>query len=282
MSDDPMNVIQDISKQFNGKLARCQCYDANVCDTRALPDKPWVLVPIVGEPFSQELRFVHRKRAVNIFANSAYVQGMVKGTIASRQLSINVKQKIASRSHFAGTLSIAGLQYPIFTQDGRLTPDQDALIGQSKFLVLMSKIGLGPEESVHFNRDEVSFYLLRPETNLVTRVIDLAIDFIEVFNIPEDKLNLKLLPVQFHPLIPLVERWGLSDDSDRTEQLAQAPEEVLRQLIENVNPYLVAIDSYLDSFRKAPPTEEGAALGRLAECALEASVYLRDRTKAGN
>ena len=91
----------------------------------------------------------------------------------------------------------------------------------------------------------------------------------------EPELDLQGLPTQFHVLIPLIKKCGIADDFDRDEFLSNLPRQSLQQLTEIVTPFLRTIDSYLDSFDETPPNEQAIALGRLAECALEAKQLLK-------
>ena len=274
MSVEPIQVLQELAKIFKGRLSRCLVYDANVCSFRSIPDRPWELVPVSGEPFVQELRFTHNHRRIKVLGNSSYVAGSISGTFANRQLSLNAKEKLGVRSLYAGDLSAGSGKYPIFTEDGRLSQDQASLLVVPELVSLVEQSNLQEGESLHFTQGEVGFYLKLPTTNRVSSVINSAIELVAKIGMAEKKLDLKLLPMKFHPLVQLIEKWALSDDSERDDLLASATKRRLRQLVDEVDPYLQAIDSYLDSFRETTPTEQAAALGTLAECALEAKQRL--------
>jgi hypothetical protein len=271
------SILQELVRRFNGKLSRCEIFDANICTSRSMPDRPWELIPLSGEPFSQRLRCAYKERNVTVLENSAYANGAVKGTFASRPFSINAKQKVGFRSEYASTLTVGSRQYPVFAEVDKLSPDQERLIARPELVSLVEESNLQEGESLYFTRGEIGFYLKQPTADRVSRVIDRAVDLAGKIEIAEQKPNLSLLPVQFQPLIPLMQRWAVSDDSDRNDLLEAAPVPVLRALIGEVEPYFGAIDSYLDSFREEPSTEQAAMLGRLAECALEAKRHLSDK-----
>jgi hypothetical protein len=217
---------------------------------------------------------------VIVLASSFYINGKVKGNFASSPFSINARLKAGFRSEFARTLNVSGKEYPVFSDNGRLSQDQEYLLGRSELVSLVDG-NLRDGESIYFTRDEIGVYLTQPiKSNQVSDVIDRVIDLAGKVEIPAEKLNLKLLPLQFHPLIPLIEKWSSPDDSDRNDLLESASESIIRALIEEVGPYLEVIDSYLDSFRERNPTEEGAALGRLAEFALEAKKHLNSDSRS--
>jgi hypothetical protein len=272
-------VLQELAKRFKGKLSQCTVYDANVCTTRSQPDRPWELLPVSGEPFSRRLRFTHKGRKVTVLANTSYFHGAVSGTFNSRPFTINAKQRVVGfRSEFATALFVGGDRYPVFTEDGNVSSNQKHLLSLPELVSLVALSDLQEGESLYFTKGEIGFYLKRPDTDRMSGVIDRVIELAGTVEIPEEELNLELLPAQFHPIIPTIRKWALADDSERNDLLAATPETVLRSLTDDVFPYLDAINSYLDSFRGRAPTEHAVALGRLAECAIEAKQLLDRRS----
>ena len=88
-----------------------------------------------------------------------------------------------------------------------------------------------------------------------------------------DEEDLETLPERFEVLVPLIRRWAVSDDAQRSAMQDGTPTEELRALWQAVAPHLEAIDAYLDEH-----DDEGAhLLGRLAEAAVEASLDLERR-----
>jgi hypothetical protein len=161
-----------------------------------------------------------------------------------------------------------------------VSSEQKDLLGRSELLSLITQSGLRDGESLYFTRGEIGFYLKGPDSDRVNRVIDRIIELAGKVETVEEGLNLKLLPAQFHSIIPLIKKWAVADDSERDDLLAATPITVLRSLAEEVSPFLSSIDSYLDSFGGKAPTEQAVALGRLAECALEAKQRLNDKPAA--
>jgi hypothetical protein len=94
------------------------------------------------------------------------------------------------------------------------------------------------------------------------------VDLFEAAAVEETAVNLRALPRQFHALIPLIEKWGLSDDVERAEVQRTASTKERRTFLKVVTPYLRKIDDYLDDH----DTEAAHALGRLAEAAAEVSL----------
>jgi hypothetical protein len=225
---------------------------------------------VEGQPFSRQLRFLYKKRKVILVENGTYVNGTVRGEFTGRIFTVNAKDALCPRWACAGNFTVGARSYPVFTEDGRLSEYEENLFRRPEFTVLVAEADMRDGESLHFSRGDVQFYLKTPTAEHVQRVIERAIDLAEKIEVAEEPLDLTLLPVPFHPLIPLIRKWAIYDDGDRSDLLTTASKPALSKMIEKVSPYLAAIDSYLDSFGKQPPTERPCALGTLAECVLEA------------
>ena len=275
MSNDPISTIQELTKHFRGKLSSCELYDSNVCIIRSAPETPWELTLESGEPFIKRLRFVYRMHKIMLLANQIYLSGKIEGSFAPRPFTVNEKEKAGFRSEYAGYFSAIGKQYPIFTEDGSISTAQRNILRRPELISLVEQSNLKNGESLHFSKAEISFYLMQPGRDRVTQIIDEIINLADRAAVSEYKLDLNLLPVQFHPLIPLIEEWAVDDDYDRDDLISNAQKQALLTLIHKVDPYLGSIDSYLGFFREELP-QEAAALGRLAECALEARLYLKE------
>jgi hypothetical protein len=268
------DILRELCERFKGRLSNCRLYDANVGAFRAAPERPWELIPVSGAPFSRKLRSRYRGRELSMFANDTYLNGTINGEFASRPFSVNAKLRAGFRSEYAADARINGAQYPIFSETGRLSPDQESLLDRPEGRSLIEGSNLREGESLYFTKGEMGFYLKQPTAERASLVVDRMVDLAALLEIPQKTLDLNLLPAQFHPLIPLVQKWAAADDSDRSDLLDITEPLVLRALINEVDPYRSAIDSYLDSFRAGHPTEEAAALGRLAEFAVEAGRRL--------
>jgi hypothetical protein len=262
-------MLKELAKRFKGKLSRCEVYDANVCATRTVADRPWELIAVTGQPFLHRLRFPCGRRKVTVLASETYVHGSASGTFGSRPFTINAKQRVF-RSEFAQSLLLGGARYPVFTEDGSVSAEQTDLLSRPELMALIARSSLREGESLYFTKGEMGFYLKRTDTDRISGVIDVLVKLADRVETLEQRPDLKVLPSQFHPLIPLIQRWALADDSERQDLLEAASATTLRALVDDVSPYFEAIDSYLDSFGKKAPTYEAVTLGRLAEGALEA------------
>lgn len=278
MIDDPLGIMRELAKRFQGRISSINLQDANVCTWTHPPGRSWESTIVSGEPFSKQLRYAHRGHKIRMFANRYFLNAEVTGSFAMEHLSINKKNENNFMLKAAAeALRINEKQYCTFTKSGTLTARHRNLFARAEFKAFVRELDLHDRESLHFAADSTSVYFEHPSFSRVTNAIESLINLADSIEEPEEELDLSVLPVQFHPLIPLIKKWAIGDDSDREDFLAAAPAPVLRILIDEVDPYLKVIDSYLDSFREGPPTEQAAALGRLAESALEAKQHLSDK-----
>jgi hypothetical protein len=105
----------------------------------------------------------------------------------------------------------------------------------------------------------------------VTRIIDAVIDLMP----HEHSADVVALPEALRPLVPLLAKWAIDDDDERSWKLRRCTRSTRQKLVDAVVPLLSAIDNFLDTFGANPP-EEACALGSLAQAALEAQSLLRD------
>jgi hypothetical protein len=267
--------MRELAKRFGARVSSCTEYDSNVCQYTRNPDEPWRAIPATGTPFSHQARFAYRGRRAGLLANDEYLSLFVAGNFAVRPFTINRMEKTGGfTSVFAMEFMLGQDKYPIFTQDGIVTSAEQKVLDMEELRDLLLSTRLTLEESLHFFGNRINVYLKTPSSNRAETCIDRLLDLADRIEVPEERVDLEHLPIQFHALIPLITKFAIGDDSDREDFLESLPKPALRQLVETVEPFLGPIDSYLDSFRKEPPGEAAAALGRLAECAVEAKHRL--------
>ena len=93
-------------------------------------------------------------------------------------------------------------------------------------------------------------------------------------------LEFGTFPPALRSLVPLIAKWAIEDDAERSRKLRRCSPSTRRKLTNAVVPLLPAIDQFLDSFGANPP-EEACALGSLAQAALEAQSLLSGAPEAG-
>jgi hypothetical protein len=279
MADETKSVLQQLRKTFKGRLSPIKVFDANVCESDTPPGRPWELNPVQGQFFSRILRFTHKKRRVRLLENDEYVSGRVYVEIPTRIFSVNAKNALYRRWIGAGDFTIADRSYPVFTKDGKLSEFEEGLFLREEFTALIVTADMRDGESLHFSAGDVHFYLKTPTAEHVQRVTESAIELADKIEVLEEPLDLTSLPVQFHPLIPLIRKWAISDDGERADLLSNASKVALKKMVEKVSPYFEEIGTYLDSFGETPP-EAACLLGTLTECFMEAEIQIAKDQKS--
>lgn len=270
-------LLKELRSRFGGRLSKCTAYDGNVCLTQSSSDKPWLLTVVEGSPFSSELRINYRDRKIIMAANETDLRIEVRGELATRILTINREEKAGGfRSTYAGSRRIGNRGYPVYTENGKVSLTQESVLNEAPLAELLDQLGLEENESLHFNNSGIDMYLKSPSLKRCLDAIEHIIDLIVQIEVTPEQLDLHSLPDEFHPLLSYIKKWGFGDDRDREELLENSSAAALSGLVQQVEPYLARIGSYLDSFPDGPADENAAALGRLAESVLEAKQRLAE------
>jgi hypothetical protein len=95
-----------------------------------------------------------------------------------------------------------------------------------------------------------------------------------------DELDFSLLPENLRTLGPLIAKYAESDDVGRSELLANAADEELRELSEGPGAHWAAINAFLDENVNADPgplQDVALALDSFSQAAMEARLELAER-----
>lgn len=267
MQSDPIQVLQKFADHIHKSVTACNIGNANA--------------GLVGscEPFFRILRFSRQNKKIRLMANSTWIRMGVSGHFSVEPISINREDNIFLLQEKTGELTVDDIAYPIFTAHGFLTDGQKELLQSSHLLGVIRCGKMIHPESLHANKGEMEVYLLGPALDRLSTWVNGLFQLASTMEKPTTKKEIEYekLPLQFHPLIPLIKNWGISDDLEREQVIENASSRVLAALISEVEPYIDAIDSYISSFKSGHPSEAACALGRLAECAIEAKHALARR-----
>jgi hypothetical protein len=88
----------------------------------------------------------------------------------------------------------------------------------------------------------------------------------------KERIYTKNIPEKLRPLIPLLKKWSVGDDSDRGLLIEEASEKQKNKLVKSVEPYLNEINEFLDSFKDEPLSHEAILMGNLAELVSELTI----------
>lgn len=279
MSDDPLGIIRQLAQASGVCISAINVYDANVCSWTRPAGRPWEPRLIFGEPFLKQVRYPYRGRRVKVFGNTSFLQISVGGSFPIQPFSVN---EVDLNNLLLQNQAIPNpTGYCVFTETGNLSFDQTALINRIEFSSLIRELTLETGEKLRIFRNDISVYLKKPSMARVTACIDGLTTLAARLEVTEKELDLSILPLKFQALIPLIRKWAIDDDTDREEFLENVPRTKLKKFVEEVEPYLQSIDSYLASVDQRPPSQEVCALGRLAECAVEARRLFEQKPPNG-
>jgi hypothetical protein len=95
----------------------------------------------------------------------------------------------------------------------------------------------------------------------------------------EAEPDFTLLPDELQPLAPLIRKYGVADDVERSEQLAKASTKELQELSAAAEPHWDAINAHLDENMSPPgPHQDMAlALDSFSQAAMEAQLEVQNR-----
>jgi len=190
-------------------------------------------------------------------------------------LSINLPNKLHG---FTTPTIVSNSSYKIYLSpdnDKNLLENKDFLEFWSPFCDIMNDLTLSEIEGVFFLRGAV--YLALSHKRDLISILDCTIDLIDknslvFYKIKDERIFKKNIPGSLTPLIPLLKKWSIPDDSEREQLMEETSEKQKRKLIKTVWPYLVEINDFLDSFGDEPLSYEACLLGNLAELVNELQI----------
>jgi hypothetical protein len=269
-------VLEEIAKDRGSKVFPCEDYDPNVCTFTQDPRNRAKLVASSGQPFVRRTTFKAADLRVRLFANDSFLRIMLLFDLNVEPVALNRADKIQLLRQ-AGQIVLGGRNYPVFTRNGSLPDRHTGILSRADFLRFLETVDIGNEDSVHIYGNALAVYLFSPATERASQIIDAATNVLSHMPSAVEEIDLSALPANFNPLLPLVRSWGKADDEEREERRQRSPRPALQAMVEQVKPYLPAIDSYLRQFGNSPLTEAAIALGALAESVVETELYLKKR-----
>jgi hypothetical protein len=268
---DQATLLKDIAKQMGKSVRALNLFDPNVCTSPTDPEHPWQRLPLPGDFFRHQLSIEYKGRKVWLRANSDYMFVQVSGRFGAGLLSINRRDCGSSSSEVPLRIP-AFPTLPVFARQsaGQLVE----LLGSVALRQALDDLQLMEKESLHLYADGVALYLQRTSVHETISAVEVACNLAEQLpgeNEVED-IDLDVLPPKFQALAPLIRKWGVTDDEERSGLLDKASRITLERLVKSVTPHLSSIDEYLDSFGAEALSDAAIALGALAECTLEAKL----------
>lgn len=274
MSADPVLFLETLAKQFGTTAHKTNLFDANVCNSPRAPDRPWEHLPLPGDIFRYKIDVTLAGHKVRFRANGEFVVVEVRANLDVDVLSINREDKVFQLQRCPFTIpSFPSLE--IFASSAR--DELKRFLASPSLILALSAVRLKQDESLHIYRNGPVLYLKPASSAEALSAAKALCELVEGLPSSDDRVDLEGLPVGFEKLWHLIREWAESDDETGSELLEQKSESALREFIATVEPHILAINGYLDSFGEQAPPESATALGRLAEYAIEAKLILEKR-----
>ena len=267
-------VLAEIARLHGSKVNDAQEYDPNVCTFTQNPRNRAILLASSGQPFARKTVFQVAGLKVRLFANENFLRTMLLHDLAVEPFSLNRADKIQLLKP-AGEIVLGGRSYPVSMRTGSAPEPHSGIFGNAGFLHFLETVNIAGEESLHVYRNGLAVYLCSPSAERADRIIEAGASFLSHWPAEPQKADLRGLPANFAPLLPLVQAWGTIDDEEREERREQSSRPALQAMVEQVGPYLPAINSYLRQFGDTPLPEAAVALGALAEFVVETEIFLK-------
>ena len=161
-----------------------------------------------------------------------------------------------------------GVEHAMYTIRGELSEDHGQLLQSGALSRLLDLLHPQEFEQVDISQQLVRMCLRHPTKERVFSVLDAVVDQMPHESQRRLSSDSNALPVSLRPLVPLLVKWAIDDDEERTRKLQRSTISTLQKLINAVIPRLRDIDAFLASFGANPPTE-ACAFESLAQAALE-------------
>jgi hypothetical protein len=190
--------------------------------------------------------------------------------------SINIPDKIFNYNKPA---TISNFPYKVYFSDD----DNDPVSSETcdfqgfwnPFINKLKELTLSDNEGVFYYCNIV--YLALSSSRDLIPILDYTINLIDsnplIFpNHIRERIFKKNIPENLRPLIPLLKKWSIPDDSEREQLMEETSEKQKKKIVKTVWPYMVEINKFLDSFGDEALSHEAMLLGNLAELVSELQI----------
>jgi len=270
---DPISLLKAFGLAKKKRVEACQIHDVNVATYSTDKSTPWILHLTSGYNFSHQIHMTHRRRRVHIAASEEYLNLNVSGRLDAGLASINRVNRVSFVDLPTDMRVCGDPRWPVY---GPRSKEKCEVL--SRFLdspslhIAALQLIKSPNDSLQIYEDSLCAYF-HPES---VEALQAAIEVLCGLVGPKTRMNranLRGMPKQFKPLIPLVQKWAEGDDGWREEMLQRSSQSEIKRLIGDVEPYMGQIEEYL----KNNSDEAACALGLLVELTIEAKLATDNR-----
>jgi hypothetical protein len=231
-----------------------------------------------GSVLTRVLRATYRGHKIELIANEEMILADVEARFGRFELlKFNERQWKYRYGKPAAVVIARGVEHWMYTPGGILSASQAKLLESGVLSRLLELIEPREREEVNVSQRLVRVHLRNPTSERVMAVIHAVIDLMPHESHGEMAGDFDGLPDSLQPLVPLLAKWAIDDDEERTRKLKRCAASTRQKLVDAVISSLPDIDAFLDSFGENPP-EEACSLGSLAQAALEAQAIIKRTT----
>jgi len=277
--ENNINSLKAIAQILGKRTSSLKLFDSQVArfswdwkDSLSGKPKP-------SDCFSRKLSFKVNDFRVMIRVNDEYLVIDVAGAFGSSVICSFVNYNVHASSRKLGSASLCrAFGCKVYIGSIPNTDSTISFLNDPSFQLFVKALQLTKRESLHIGNGCASLYIQRFICDDVLKTLDILYQLLALLpSAEEETINYRDLPEEFHKLIPLIKRWGICDDNERSEKIGKSSSKALAKLVDAVEPEFSIINKYLDTFNKRPFTEQAILLGALAEGTSEAKILLKRR-----
>jgi hypothetical protein len=252
-----MDKLKELSDKLKGRIKIQQYLDANF-----------------KHPSSRHL-IIKNYRGYKIKTYD-HVDLFVIGVTADSELAFSVNSPDILFS-YEMSVELPQSPYTIYVRDeaNHLFKDDPIVKGfLNSLFSFLTQLHLSPTESIFFYRNGI-FFAFDMQRDLIT-ITDNIVDFIvenqNIFSKSQLVISSSKIPESLQSLLPYLKKYSVSDDAEREQLIEEMKESEKSTLIRVVKPFFNEINTFLNSFKDEPISEEAASIGALAELVSELLV----------
>jgi hypothetical protein len=271
------SVVKNLAKEFRGKRKVLNCFDANVCKSDFQPTRPHETKYLPGDLFEFEVRFQCGEHKFCASANNEFVSLALRleDVVCSPTFTLNRPDRVMLKK--TPVKQMRQLSCQVYASDNSSAAGVSTWLNAPGNLECLQSFSLGENDSLHVYANQLRVYLHNPSQDKVVAMLPRLEQLASHLHLKsEGVVDFNTLPEQFRQLKPLMEKWAVSDDQERSILVDEASQQTLKKLVQAVSPHMEAINIFLDSFESRPLSDAAALLGTLAECATEAKLRLEN------
>lgn len=232
-----------------------------------------------GSILTHVLHGTYRAHKIELIGNEEMIVADVEARFGQFHLLIfNERQWKYRFGKPAAFVLAGGIEYAMYTHLGVLSEAQAKLLESGALSRLLESIAPQELEQIDVSQQLVRMILRHPTVERVLMFMDAVVDHMPHESMKGVSLDLEDVPDSLRPLAPLLTKWAIGDDEERSRKLERCSASTRQKLVDAVIPRLSAIGAFLDSFGKNPPLDI-CAFGSLAQAALEAQAIQNGTTR---